>query len=507
MDSSSRVIVNTAAQYIKTFVNIILTLYSTRLILQVLGVEDFGIYTLLAGVISMLSFATNALATTTQRFLSFHQGKSGVEEQKNIFANSFYIHLILGAITLVVLLPLTPFLFDGFLNIPSNRESAATSTYCIVAFILLVTFLATPYRAVLISHENIVYLTIIDIIDGILKVVMAIALSYISYDKLVSYSCFMFAIQCFNLVAIGAFSLIKYEECIMPSIKRVKKQYIYDIASFAGWTMYSLGCVIGRTQGIAIVINKFFGAAINAAYGLGFQISGYVNFMSTSLLNAIRPQLMRAEGAGDRDKMLWLSEVASKYSFFLLSCLAIPCVFEMDSLLNLWLGDVPEYAVLFCRMVLIASMADTITCGLVLANQAVGNVKQYSLVVNTVKLLTLPFVIIGVFAGTPVVYIAVCFVLFECFCAILRIPFVAKTGNLKIKVFIHNVFGQLSIPLIIFITLTFIVKYFINLKFGFIITFVIPNLFYVVVFYFFGLKSEEKKYVKTFVKKIKANHV
>lgn len=162
MNSSTRVIVNTTAQYAKTFVNIILTLFSARLILEALGVTDFGLYSLLAGVTSMLAFATNALASTTQRFLSYHQGKSCIEQQKDIFANSFYIQLSLGLLTLVVLLALTPFLFDGILNVPTERVEAAQWTYVIVAIILFVTFLCTPYRAILISHENIVYITIID---------------------------------------------------------------------------------------------------------------------------------------------------------------------------------------------------------------------------------------------------------------------------------------------------------------------------------------------------------
>ena len=211
---------------------------------------------------------------------------------------------------------------------------------------------------------------------------------------------------------------------------------------------------------------------------------------------------MRAEGAGERDKMLWLSEIASKYSFFLLSCLAMPCVFEMDSLLNLWLGDVPKYSILFCRMVLIASMADTITCGLVLANQAVGNVKQYSLVVNTVKLFTLPFVFLGIILGAPVVFIAVCFILFECFCAFLRIPFVAKTGNLKIGVFVYNVFARLLIPLIVLIISTIVVKYMVEVEYGFVLTFIIPNICYVIAFYYLGIKSEEKQYIKVLYNKI-----
>ena len=198
MNSSTRVIVNTTAQYAKTFVNIILTLFSARLILEALGVTDFGLYSLLAGVTSMLAFATNALASTTQRFLSYHQGKSGIEQQKDIFANSFYIQLSLGLLTLVVLLSLTPFLFDGILNVPTERVEAAQWTYVIVAIILFVTFLCTPYRAILISHENIVYITIIDIIDGIMKVVLAVALFHISYDRLIGYALFLLSIQAFT---------------------------------------------------------------------------------------------------------------------------------------------------------------------------------------------------------------------------------------------------------------------------------------------------------------------
>ena len=138
-------------------------------------------------------------------------------------------------------------------------------------------------------------------------------------------------------MSIAIYAIKKYEECSIPSARRIHKKYIKDISSYAGWNIYSVGCVMGRTQGIAILINHFFGAAVNAAYGLGFQIAGYVNFMSESLMNAIRPQIVRAEGEGNRERMLWLSEIASKFSFYLLSCLAIPCIFEMETLLTLWL--------------------------------------------------------------------------------------------------------------------------------------------------------------------------
>lgn len=502
MNSSTRVIVNTTAQYMKTFVNIILTLFSARLILEALGVTDFGLYSLLAGVTSMLAFATNALASTTQRFLSYHQGKSGIEQQKDIFANSFYIQLSLGLLTLVVLLALTPFLFDGILNVPTERVEAAQWTYVIVAIILFVTFLCTPYRAILISHENIVYLTIIDIIDGILKVVLAVALFHISYDRLIGYALFLLSIQVFNLMSIAIYAIKKYEECSIPSARRIHKKYIKDISSYAGWNIYSVGCVMGRTQGIAILINRFFGTAVNAAYGLGFQIAGYVNFMSESLMNAIRPQIVRAEGEGNRERMLWLSEIASKFSFYLLSCLAIPCIFEMETLLTLWLGKVPEYAVLFCRMVLIASVVDSLTCGLGMANQAIGNIKQYSLAVNSVKLLTLPATLICIKVGFPILGIAVCYVFFEFLCAMIRLPFVKKNGGLDVVRFVKDVFAKDVIPFSVFVIITAVLATYLNFAFSFILTFAIAIPIYIVTIYLFGITEVEREIINSILIKV-----
>lgn len=503
MTPTERVILNTGAQYFKTFVNILFTLYSTRVILQSLGVSDFGIYTLLAGVIAMLAFATNALASTTQRFLSYHQGKSKVEQQKGVFATSFYIHIVLGVITAIVLILLIPLLFNGFLNIPAERIAAAKLTYCFVTLILLATFITSPFRAVLISHENIIYLSAVDILDGLLKVVTAIALSYIAFDKLIMYSIFLFSIHTINLLLIGGYGVITYEECIIPSINRVSKKYVSDISAFAGWNIYSVGCIMGRTQGVAIVINKIFGTAVNAAYGLGFQIGGYVNFMSESLLNAIRPQIIRSEGGGNRIKMLKLSELASKYSFFLLSCLAIPCIVEMPTLLKLWLDDVPDYAVLFCRMVLLASLVDSTTIGLGVANQAIGNVKQYSLAVNSIKLVTLPVALTATLITNSVTLIAFIYVFFELICAVTRVPFVSKTGGLDIWAYAKHMFTSLTIPLSVFIIASYSISTLVTFKYSFLLTFVIPPILYVVTFYLWGISKTEREIVNSVKRKFK----
>lgn len=500
MTPTERVIFNTSAQYFKTFVNILFTLYSTRLILQSLGESDFGTYSLLAGVIAMLAFATNALASTTQRFLSYHQGKSNVEQQKGVFATSFYIHIALGLITAAVLLLIIPLLFNGFLNIPAERIDASKVTYCFVTLILLITFVTSPFRAVLISHENIIYLSTVDILDGSLKVVTALALSYVSKDKLIMYSVFLFSIHTINLLLIGGYCIIKYEECIIPTVKRVSKNYVTEISSFAGWNIYSVGCIMGRTQGVALVINKFFGTAVNAAYGLGFQIGGYVNFMSESLLNAIRPQIIRSEGEGNRPKVLLLSELASKYSFFLLSCLAVPCIVEMPTLLKLWLNEVPDYAVLFCRMVLMASIVDSITIGLGVANQAIGDVKQYSLVVNSIKLITLPVVLLATMITNSVTLIAILYVVFEFICAIARVPFVSKTDGLNIKSFSKELLTSLTIPLAVFLLASYSVSTYFTFRYSFLLTFIIPPMLYIVVYYLLGMSKREREIINNVIK-------
>ena len=181
--NSTRVMVNTGAQYVRTVVNIILSLYSTRLILNTLGIEDYGLFTLVAGVVSMLSFMTNAMVTTTQRFLSYHQAKSSIEELRDVFSNSVLMHVMFAVVILIILEIAGLFLFDGFLNIEADRKGAAEIVYQCAVMMILTSFITAPFKALIISHENIVYISVIDILDGVLKVLVAIFLTSLVSTK------------------------------------------------------------------------------------------------------------------------------------------------------------------------------------------------------------------------------------------------------------------------------------------------------------------------------------
>lgn len=497
LSNSQRIIINTSAQYTKTVVNTFMSFYATRLILGTLGVNDFGLYSLLAGVIALLAFITNALINTTQRYLNFYQGKNEIENIRIVLGNSIVIHLFLGIAVLIFIELLGLIIFDGFLNISENRMEAARFVYHCMAFMLLTTFVAAPFRALIVSHENIVYISLIDIIDGILKLGIALILPYFLCDKLQAYAVCMLFLPIVNLIAFGIYDFLHYEECRRIGFKSFSLKYVKDLLNYAGWMIYSTGCIVMRTQGMAVLLNRYVGMVANAAYGIAIQVSGAIAFISSSFLNAVNPQLIKAEGAGNRNKMLFYAEIESKYSFLLLSMLVVPCIIEMPFLLRLWLGNVPDYAIMMCRIILMASLVDQITIGLGSANQAIGKIRNYSLVINSLKLLTLPAAFICIKLHYPLTIVMANYVCAELLCAIVRLPFVSKTAGFPMKYFIRRVFLKVALPFSVFCLTSIAISALLDSSiYRVFITFIFPNILYVLIIYFFSLTDEEKLVIK-----------
>ena len=200
MQASSRVALNTIAQYTRTIINIVLSLITVRIVLRTLGVDDFGIYTLVAGVVSMLTFVTGALATTTQRYISYFQGVKNLHRLKAVFANSFLIHIGLGLAVFVILAAFTPLLFNGFLNIPVERNMAARNVYFCVILIVFITFVSSPFKALCIAHENIVFTSIIEVLDGVVKLFLVATMTFMPWDKLIYYGISLLVVQILNFI-------------------------------------------------------------------------------------------------------------------------------------------------------------------------------------------------------------------------------------------------------------------------------------------------------------------
>ena len=482
----------------------VLSLYSSRLVLSILGVEDFGIYTLVAGIVSMLSFLTNSLIGSTQRFLSVNQGKGDNDKLKVIFSNSLLLHIVIGFVIAIILETCTPFLFSGFLNIPENRIGVAKLLYQQVIWMVYISFIASPFRALLVSRENIVYTSVIDVLDGVLKVGCVLLLPLITLDKLCAYGWIMFGIQFFNLLAFLSYCFVKYEECILPRFNLFSWSYVKDLFVYTGWIVYSTMIIAFRNQGVALIINKFHGVAVNAAYGIGNQLSGMVAFVSSSFTNAISPQLMAAEGSGNRGHMLRLAEIQSKYSFLLLAMLTIPTIFEMETLLSVWLGNVPENAVLFSRMFLIMQTVDQLSSGLGQANRAIGKIGKYTIVTYTPKLLILPIGWLLLQKDFPLYILAILMVCVEYFCMLLRISSFRGTSGFSVSAFCKYVLLDTAYPVIITICVCIVFTCHCPVSsFRFLVTYILSVTIFLLSTYVLSIDKNEKHMFKNMVGRVK----
>lgn len=502
MQASHRIVVNTIVQYMRTILNMLLSLYSARLVLNILGVNDYGIYSLVGGVVSMLSFLTNSLVGSTQRFLSICRGKGNIEQLKVLFSNSVLLHVIIGSIILIILEALTGWLFGGFLNISPNREHAAAITYQIVVFMVYISFISAPYKALLVSRENIVYISIIELFDGIAKVVLVLILRYITYDKLIAYSWIMFGISTFNLIALISFPAIKYEECIFPKVQYLTKKYIVELSQFTGWITYSSVCIALRNQGVSIVLNKFRNTAINAAYGIGMQITGMVSFVSTSLSNAIAPQMMVAEGGNDRHRVIQLAEMQCKFSYLLMALVGIPTMFEMTSILKLWLGQVPDYSVQFGCMFIAMQIIDMLTTGLGIANRAIGNIGKYIFITCSPKLLVLPISWLMLKNRCEIWTICALMIAVELICTYLRIPLLKHENGFNEKTFFMNSIKPIILPTLIAVCSCSIIQLLPSYNWRSLITFLISSILFIFSAYHFSLTKTEKVKITDMVNRI-----
>lgn len=495
--ASTRIILNTGAQYARAIINIIVGLYSARLILAALGVKDFGIYTLVASVISLLSFLGNSLAVTTQRFISFNQTSSVTEfKRKQIFSNSLIIHLAIASILILILEIVGLFIFDGFLNIAEERIHSAKIVYQCVIVMVICMLISSPFKALLIAYENIIFISIVEVISCLLKLGIAVYITYYGQDKLIIYSTLLMCISIVEFVIYAIFDRLNYIECVSITRQFLSGDILRSLLGFAWWTIWSQICIIGRLQGVAIILNRFFGTVVNAAYGISLQVNGVICFVSTSLNNAYSPQIMKAAGENSPSIMFNLVKKYCKFSFLLQSIIIVPLFFFCPIVLDIWLEKVPKYSVFLCRMIILTSLVDLLTFGLNTGIQAVGKIKYYSLTLNSLKLMTIPIIIILLLSGVKLEIAIATYPLIEFITAILRIPFAHSILKLDVKSFIKDVFGREFSPFIIICLLYYFSYSFISTFLEVIAVSALLSVAYLILIYIFALSAEEKLFLK-----------
>ena len=487
-------------------ITIVVTLYATRITLQALGASDLGIYYLVAGVISMLSFLNTAMAVSTQRFLSFYLGQKNRDILKEIFDSSIVLHMLVG-IALVILLEIVGlFLFNGILNIPVDRIYAAKIIYQFMILNMFLTIVSVPYKAIINSHENMLAISIINILESIGKLIIALLIIRYTRDRLILYGFLLSVLTFLVFISMRQVSRTKYIECRGKIIFNKKNKFMKELSSFAGWNLYGILSGIFRGQGITLVLNHFFGTVVNAAYGIASQVNGQISNFSSNLLMAFNPQIMKSEGSGERERMLILSKTTSKFSFFILSFFTIPLIIEMDYVINLWLKEVPEHTIIFCQLILVLTLIGQLTIGLQSSAQAVGKIKVYQFVIGTINL-SAP--VIGFFFlkyGIWDAYIVIIVTIFvEIVAGISRILFLRYLAGMSIRSYVLDVIKPaiLISLFVFFVTFEFnkllVVHDFLRL----VITVGLSSILLILGIYKFGLSTLEKKKILNLVGNLK----
>ncbi|GHU61995.1 hypothetical protein FACS1894123_02210 [Bacteroidia bacterium] len=500
--ASSKVVFNTGVLYAKMLITMGISLYSVRLVLNALGESDYGIFNLIAGVIAMLSFLNAAMTVSTQRYLSFHQGTGDFEMQKKVFTNSWILHIGIGIIVVVLLLALSPFLFNGFLNISTDRISAAKAVYYFMTASVFFTIITVPFTASLNAHENMLWIAVVMIIESLLKLGIAISLVYfIETERLFYYGLLTAGITAVSFLLYAAFCLKKYNECNVRNYA-VDKPLIKELTGFAGWNLFGVVANAGRVQGMAIILNLFFGTVVNAAYGIANQVASQVNMLSATLLRALNPQIMQSEGANDRQRMLRLSMMASKFGFFLVAIIAIPFIFEMPIILKLWLKNVPDNTVVFCSLILVAALFTQLTVGLQSAMQSTGKIKEYTTYVAGTMLLNLPLAFVIIKVGFPAYYAIITYAVVDCICSVMRLFFAKKYADLSIREYINRVFAKEILPLLLSVVVCFVTVNYIHSDYRVLFTLVFSVIVFCAAIYLFGLCEDEKILVNAMIRKV-----
>lgn len=393
MSTANRVIKNTGFLYARMGITMFISLYTTRLILNSLGASDFGIFNIVGGAIGMLGFLNGAMASSTQRFMSYSEGEGKKEKQKCIFNISFILHLFLSLLVGIVLLIAGYFFFNGILNIPENRITAAQVVYGSLIISTMFTVMSVPYDAAMNAHENMKYYAFVGIFESFLKLAVALLCVYTTHDKLIVYGALMACIPLITLSIMRLYCHRHYEECVIAPKKYWDKKMMKEMTSFAGWSLFSSMSGIVTQYGLGIIVNNFFGVLLNAAQGIANQVSGVLMSFSQNAQKALNPIIVKSEGANNQQKLIYTTLLGCRISFVIFGFFSFPIIFYMPQILQLWLNKVPEWAVVFCRLQLLRILLEQLTFSLVSAISAHGIIRNYNLtrsILNMLPIIILP---------------------------------------------------------------------------------------------------------------------
>ena len=500
MSNHKRIFINTGVMYLKMFITISLALYTSRVVLDALGVIDFGLYSVVASVVAMFGFLNASMIASVQRHLAFEIGKNNVEAVRKFFNAGLFIHIGLAIAIFVLAESIGIWFVKNHLTIPADRMQVAVWAFHFSVVAFMFSIISVPFQSILNAKECMVVIAVVGIVEAVLQLIIAFMIQDSHFDKLKMYSLLMCVVFFVSLVIYCIICYLKYEEC-MPMIVKEKQLYV-ELTGFAGWNLFGTLAAMGRVQGSVILLNIFLGPVINAAYAIAHRVNAQLSYFSVSVSKAIAPQIVINYGSGNRGEFIALVFQSSKFTFYMLYMISLPILLECDLILNIWLKSVPEYAVLFCRLIIINSLIDSVSTALIDAALATGKIRNYQIVVGSVLMLTVPFSYIALKLGAPPYSVLlICIVI-----SLVATAFRLKMLNKMIEFPVMSYLREVIVPLLTVVFLTLICTLPVIFRFEesagrFAVILGTGMVLNIASIYFIGLRSSERDYITNSIKK------
>ena len=471
------------------------SLITSRIVLETLGIEDFGIYNIVAGVVILFSFLNNAMSNATQRFLNFEIGKNDTVQLKKVFSASVNVHLILAFLILLLAETVGLWLINNKINIPFARISVANWVYQVSIITFLVSIIQVPFNATIIAHEKMSFYAYISILEVTLKFVLVYLLQFLSYDKLKIYSVLICSV---SIIILITYVLYCYKKFPTSRYKHFWDKTLYkQLLSFSGWSIFGSLANVGKTQLINILLNIFCGVRVNAAMGITNQVSTAVYNFVSNFQTAFNPQIVKSYASSDKKYFNSLVFQTSKFSYYLTFILALPILINTRLVLELWLKSVPEYTIQFCQLSIITILIESISGPIWMSVNATGKIKGYQIVMSALVFLNVPISYILLKYNYLPYYILVVNVVICVFSLFTRLAFVKHLVNFPVKQYLKEVVIILMVVTILSIPLPYVTVLLVERNFlGFLITSLTSVLSVGSIIYLFGLKKQEQDLLK-----------
>lgn len=494
--NNKRIAKNTLLLYVRLLFTVVVGLFTSRVILQTLGIDDYGVYNVVAGVVTMFSLFTNSLGAAISRFFTFSLGKEEKDKLPVIFSTSLNIMIGIAVLIAILMEVVGVWFLNTYLNIPQDRMVAANWVFQFSILSFCIGLISSPYNAAIIAHERMSVYAYVSILEVTLKLVIVYLLYVSPFDKLISFSFLLVVVSLIIRIVYGIYCSRCFEECHYRFVW--DKTLLKDMTGFAGWNFFGSASVLLNNQGVNTITNIYFNVAANAARGVAGQVDTIIKQFATNFTVAINPQITKSYASGNIDYTYSLICRSSKFCFLLLLLFSVPFMFEAETIMHIWLGKYPPEAPLFLRLSLVITMIDLLGNSPAVAAWATGNVKRYYIYVGAVVNLMLPLSWIAFAVGLPAFISYVIGILIYAITLVTKLFVLKGLIGFSPRRYFYDVVIPISITTIAAITIPGIIHFTTqNTLLNAIIVIIVGLLCTAASTYLFGLTKEERKKINT----------